>query len=173
MLEGLAVFARPDIHEKYLVRTFDIMLTCTFIFGIISTYGNIALIWRQQSLKGKNNIVEIVWNEVKWVPIISLFFNSILFHMTTASFTYFFDMKVVWGATLKEAVDMDCWTALKQTLQAYRNEYILFTVLVMGYAYCLVQFDIGMYQGWSVISYSAGHLLGPILLNPHIMSFSH
>lgn len=173
MLEGVLAIIKPDIHDKYLIRTFDIMLTCTFIFGIISTLGNIALVWRQQSLKGQNNIVKIVWDEIKWVPIVSLFFNSILFHMTTASFTYFFNLKVVWGATLKESVDMDCWTALKQTLQAYKKEYILFSILTLGYSYALYQSQIGMYRGWAVISYSAGHLLGPILLNPHIMSLAH
>jgi hypothetical protein len=173
MLEGVCAIVKPDIHDKYMVRTFDIMLTCTFIFGLISTFGNIILQWRRESLQGKNNIVKIAWNEIKWVPFISLFFNSILFHMTCASFTYFFNLKVVWGATLKESVNMDCITALKQTLQAYKLQYILFTLISIGYSFCLAYFDIGMYRGWAVLMYCAGHLLGPILLNPHIMSFSY
>jgi hypothetical protein len=173
ILEGVCAIVKPDIHDKYMVRTFDIMLTCTFIFGIISSFGNIALLWRKNSLQGKNNILRIIWNEIKWVPLISIFFNSILFHMTTAAFTYFFDLKIVWGATLKESVNTDCITALKQTLLAYKNEYILFTVISIGYSFCLAYLDIGMYRGWAVLMYSAGHLVGPILLNPHIMSFSY
>lgn len=173
MFEGLCSILKPDLHEKYMVRTFDIMLTCTFIFGIISSCGNILLNWRKNSLRGQNNLVKIIWEEVKWVPFVSLFFNSILFHMTTAAFTYFFNLKVVWGATLKESVNMDCFTALQQTLQAYKTEYILFTIITIVYGFCLIYFDIGLYRGWAVMMYSAGHIVGPILLNPHIMSFSY
>jgi hypothetical protein len=173
IFEAIVSIIKPDIHDKYMIRSFDIMLTCTFIFGIISTFGNIMLSWRQQSLKGKNNIVKIVWEEIKWVPIVSMFFNSLMYHMTTASVVYFLDMKVVWGATIKESQDMDCLTAIKQTIHAFRNEFIMFIIIVAGYAFCLGYFDIGMYRGWAVISYSAGHLLGPFLMNPHIMSLSH
>jgi hypothetical protein len=109
-----------------MLRTFDIMLTCVFVFGVISTSGCILFAWRQQ----KNaNILKIIWDEVKWVPFVALFFNSVLFHITTASFTYFFDLKIVWGATCKDMVDMNCFTALKETILTYKREYILFTLL--------------------------------------------
>ena len=38
-----------------------------------------------------------------------LFFTSILFHLTTASFCYFFSLNIVWGATVKEAQQMSCF----------------------------------------------------------------
>jgi hypothetical protein len=93
--------------------------------------------------------------------------------MTSAAFTYMFNLKVVWGATLKESVDMDCITALKQTLWAYKTEYVLFSLIMLVYGFCLVYFDVGLYRGWAVMMYCGGHLVGPILLNPHIMSFSY
>jgi hypothetical protein len=173
MFEGVAAIVKPDLHEKYMVRNFDVMLTCTFIFGIISNFGNIALNWRRESLKGRNNIITIIWDELKWVPFIALFFNSMLFHMTQAAFTYFFNLKVVWGATVKETVNKDCITALKETFQAYKVEYILFSLMIVIYSWCLVHFDVGMYRGWGVMMYCACHLVGPIILNPHIMSFSY
>jgi hypothetical protein len=170
MMEGICSIVKPEIYDVYMLRTFDIMLTCVFVFGIISTSGCILFAWRQQ----KNaNILKIIWDEVKWVPFVALFFNSVLFHITTASFTYFFDLKIVWGATCKDMVDMNCFTALKETILTYKREYILFTLLLAGYSVCLVYFDIDMYRGWAVMMYSAGHLLGPILLNPKIMSLSY
>ena len=170
LIEGVFSIVNPSIYDVYMLRTFDIMLTCVFVFGIISTSGCILFAWRQQ----KNpNLLKIVWDEVKWVPFIALFFNSVLFHITTAAYTYFFDLKIVWGATCKDAVDMNCFTALKVTILTYKREYILFTLLIAGYSVCLVYFDIDMYRGWAVMMYSIGHLVGPILLNPKIMSLSY
>jgi hypothetical protein len=173
LIEGIVSIIRPDIHDKYMVRSFDVMLTCTFIFAIVATFGNVMLIWRIRSLSGDNNILWIIWNEIKWIPHIAIFFNSMLFHMSSACYMYFLDRPVVWGATVKEVENVDCKTALKQTLTAYKKEYIFFTILLVVYSLCLWYFQLGVYRGWSVVSYCVAHLLGPILLNPYIMSLSH
>jgi hypothetical protein len=99
-----------------------------------------------------------------------LFFNSVLFHMTEVCFIYFFGLKVSWGATAKVASNKSCFEALAETLVGYKWEYALYSVMLAAYSVCLWYFDIGIYRGWAVMSFSIGHILGPILLNPTIMS---
>lgn len=106
------------------------------------------------------------------MPTTALFFSSVLFPVTEVCFMYFFSMKASWGATAKEVENKTCFQALKETLLGYKWEYITYFVMLGAYSVCLWYFNIGLYRGWSVMSYCVGHILGPILLNPHIMSLT-
>jgi hypothetical protein len=94
----------------------------------------------------------------------------VLFHTTEVCFIYFFGLKVSWGATAKEVSNKTCFQAMKETLVGYKWEYALFSVMLAGYSVCCWYFNIGVYRGWSLMGISIGHLVGPILLNPTIMS---
>lgn len=85
---------------------------------------------------------------------------------------YLFSMKANWGATAKESKKTTCWQALKDTLIGYKYEYIMYVTLFGGYVFCNIYFNIGMYRGWAIPCYFAGHILGPIVLNPRIMTLS-
>lgn len=45
--------------------------------------------------------LQIVWEQLKWLPTTIIFFNSVLFHMTEVCAIYFLGLPVVWGATSK------------------------------------------------------------------------
>jgi hypothetical protein len=49
------------------------------------------------------------WSQLKWSGHLALFFTSMLFHLTTASFCYFFSLPIVWGATVKESQNLTCF----------------------------------------------------------------
>lgn len=95
-----------------------------------------------------------------------------LFPVTEVCFIYFFSMKVTWGATAKETTNKSCFQALKETLVGYKWEYATYFTLLAAYSFCLWYFQVGMYRGWSVTSFCVSHILGPILLNPTIMSLT-
>jgi hypothetical protein len=94
-------------------------------------------------------------------------------HMTVMAFTYLFSRPVVWGSTAKEARKVDCFTALSETLQVFRVQYIMCVILVAGYSVAIHYFSLGFVQAWCLIAWCGGHLLAPIMLNPTIMSLSH
>jgi hypothetical protein len=106
------------------------------------------------------------------MPFTALFFASVLFPVTEVCFIYFFGLKVSWGATAKEVQNKSCVQALIETLVGYKWEYALYFTMLAGYSVCLWYFDLGIYKGWSMMSYCCGHILGPILLNPTIMSLT-
>jgi hypothetical protein len=92
--------------------------------------------------------------------------------MTEVCFIYFFGLKVSWGATAKEVQNKSCFQAFSETAVGYKWEYLLYFVLLGAYSVCLWLFNIGTYRGWSIPSYCIGHILGPIVLNPTIMSLA-
>lgn len=46
-------------------------------------------------------VLQIIWEQLKWLPTTIIFFNSVLFHMTEVCAIYFLGLPVVWGATAK------------------------------------------------------------------------
>jgi hypothetical protein len=55
----------------------SIMLTCTFIFGVIATSANMMWSYRMNCLKPGVSILALFWEDLKFVPHISLFFVGI------------------------------------------------------------------------------------------------
>lgn len=171
LFEGIMSVVDPKFHDYFVPRAFDITLTCAVAFAGIGTFGiGVFYQWRRHGAKGNASFIKLLWDQFKWVPLSTLFYASVLFHVTEVCFIYFFSMKVVWGATAKESAKKNCFTSLRETLVAYKWEYMVNVLLLLGYSVCLWYFQISMYRGWSVMSYSIGHILGPILLNPRIMA---
>lgn len=74
---------------------------------------------------------------------------------------------------LQETARITCFQALRDTLVGYRWEYCLYCLMLGAYSFCMWQFNISLYRGWAVMAYACGHILGPILLNPAIMSLAY
>lgn len=175
LLEGIVSICRPDVHDKYFIRAFDVMLTCTVLFALVNTLATSLLIYRleHQPQRGQS-FLQILWNEVKWIPYIAFFFSSILFHMTAACFAFLAGRPLQWGATKKEVKEVSLfWLELTHTLRSLRREYAFFAALLLAYGVCMWYFRIGMYHAWGVVAYCTAHLTGPVLFNPVIMSLKH
>jgi hypothetical protein len=169
---GISSIVYPEFYDKFMIRSFDVMLTCVFIFGATSIFAEIVLQWRLNALNGKS-IFPLIWQEIKWIPALALYFNSILFHLTEVSFRYFWGFKAEWGSTLKDIENLNSWQALKQTIKCYAKEYIFMSILFSSYLYFVIFYKLGFYLSWSVLSYTISHLIGPIILNPYITSLNY
>lgn len=166
--EGIISIMYPEFYDRYMVRSFDVMITCVLIFGIINVIGEIIIQWRLNALS-----LLTLWNEVKWIPLLALYFNSILLHLTEISFRYFWCLKAEWGSTVKEIEKINSLNALKLTLKCFIKEYICMSLLFSGYLTYTIIFNIGFYRSWSVLSYTSLHILGPIILNPYITRLNY
>lgn len=172
IFEGISSIFFPDFYTKYMVRSFDIMLTCVVIFGCVCVFGEIILQWRLNGLKNISIFV-IAWNEVKWTIPLGLYFNSILFHMTETSIRYFIGLNAEWGSTVKNLEHLNSIQAFVQTIKCYKFEYIFMATIFSGYLFCTIWFNLGFYLSWSVLSFTGVHMLGPIIFNPYIMTMSY
>lgn len=106
------------------------------------------------------------------LPMFVLFFGSVLFHVTLACGMYLFSFKANWGATVKESQKTTCWQAFRDTVVGYKYEYIFYITVLAVYSFCLHHWHIGLYRGWAVPCYFVGHIVGPIVLNPRIMTLT-
>lgn len=73
----------------------------------------------------------------------------------------------------QETSNKSCWQALRETLVGYKWEYAAYCSMLVGYSICMWMFNIGLYRSWCVMSFICGHILGPILLNPHITAMAY
>jgi hypothetical protein len=74
---------------------------------------------------------------------------------------------------LQETSNTTCFKALRDTLVGYKWEYLVYVVMLGAYSFAMWNFNIGLYRSWAVMSFTCGHILGPILLNPAIMSLAY
>lgn len=163
----------PEFFDQFLVHSFDVMLTCIVIFGGVNLLGELVLQWRIKGLNGGMNLIKVLWNEIKWIPFLALFFNSILFYLTEVSVIYFWSIPVQgWGATVKEVTNVSFVQACKHTIVTFWKEYVLMSVLLGTYLYFVITRDLSMYGAWGVIGYTVAHMLGPIIFNPYVMTLS-
>jgi len=74
---------------------------------------------------------------------------------------------------VQETSNTTCFKALRDTLVGYKWQYCVYVIMLGGYSFCMWNFEIGLYRSWAVMSFACGHILGPILLNPAIMSLAY
>ncbi len=69
--------------------------------------------------------MQIIWEQLKWLPTTIIFFNSVLFHMTEVCAIYFLGLPVVWGATSKVSMGKEagCLSCHKIAWQAINNHH--------------------------------------------------
>lgn len=73
----------------------------------------------------------------------------------------------------QETTNQTCWKALRDTLVGYKWEYVVYVSMLVGYSVCMWNFNIGLYRSWCVMSFTCGHILGPLLLSPAITSLAY
>jgi hypothetical protein len=67
VLEGVMSVVDPSWHDHFMMRGFDVMLTCTIIFAGIGTFaGGIFYQWRCLAADQQPSIFKLFWNNIKW-----------------------------------------------------------------------------------------------------------
>ena len=152
----------PVLYGSMLVHSFDVMVTSIIVFGGVNLLGEIIIHLR---IKGFSGCLRVIWDELKWLPFLALFFNSILFHLTEISVIYFWSLPLKgWGVTVKEVTRASIFT----TIRVFWKEYIVMLLLLGGYLSAIFIND--MKISWGVVGYCGSHILGPLVFNPYILS---
>jgi cellulose synthase/poly-beta-1,6-N-acetylglucosamine synthase-like glycosyltransferase len=169
LAEAVCNIVVPDFFSTYMTRAFDVMIACLFVYGGCSTLAQVVFDIKAFKYPKGTSIVSVLWDEVKWLPFIAIFFSSIMYHMTETALCYLLSIPIRWGATEKSTGGHSALQALKNTIVNFWRMYAVLTSLLAAYIVCDVLYDLPMYYGWTVYYYCGAHLLGPILLHPDIM----
>jgi hypothetical protein len=67
VLEAVMSVVDASWHDHFMMRGFDVMLTCTIIFAGIGTFaGGIFYQWRCQAAEKTPSIFKLCWDNIKW-----------------------------------------------------------------------------------------------------------
>jgi hypothetical protein len=168
--EGALSIWYPELHERYLVTSVDVMLVCVAVFAGTSTLSQIIFDIKAAKYPHGTSLLIILWDEIKWIPFISIFFSGLLFHMTCTAFRYFVGMPVSWGATVKEKQKTKNFImAIWQNIRMFWVMYVIMTSILAAYAYFVATQQIPWHRSWAVFYYCSAHIMTPILFDMDVM----
>jgi hypothetical protein len=162
--------------EQHMQQTsFEILCGCLIVFFF---FGNITLMILSYLRRRGNSIVMIALEQAKFVPIVSLFFSGLLYHVFVGLFRHMFDMSAEWGATTKEMDNVEFTLSLFfsevwDTFKRFWFMYICIVLYSLGWA--LVYLVGPGWMEWNgfamapFICMIVSHFFMPILLNPNAM----
>ncbi|CAD7697829.1 unnamed protein product [Ostreobium quekettii] len=163
------MYAWSDYWREEVVTSLDISVTVLVIFSGVALFGVALVRYRL----GTTSLVAAVWEELRHVPIMVLFFNGISMHLFSSILSHLLDIDVEFGATQKEIKQTNFFQEMGHTLYTYKWQYAL-----NGLFLCIV---IGLYiapSPWAIRAPHSiipigtsifGHMMAPILLNPVLM----
>lgn len=161
------------LFDKYYIDSFAIYISIVVVFNGL---GNVALaVLRYRA--GDRGLAGALWENVKWVPMFTLFLGGISLHVSQAILCHMFEVDMAWGATAKELEAVHFGEEAARILRRFRGSF----------AYCLGCMGLMVAGAWAFpvawridLFYSvyplavivASHLLLPVLLNPALMMFT-
>ena len=124
-----------------------------------------------------------VLENLKWIPLLTIFLGGISLHVSQALLCYLFSIDMSWGATSKEATDT---TFFKEVPVILRKFKFTFVWCILMTTMLIVLAGIGplgqmVPEGWRIFWFTAiwpiasvvgSHFLLPLILNPGLMTFA-
>lgn len=171
----VSLFSDETKHMQ--MTSFEILAGCFIIFFMVGSTTTILYCF---FLRRDNSLITLSLTQLKHIPIVTIFFSGLLYHIAVGLFRYMFDLSAEWGATSKEMDNVEYTLAnfcreLYETIQRYWFMYILCflfaATLVVLYAtpYGPVWLE---WDTWAVSPFIVmvmSHALMPILLNANAM----
>lgn len=144
---------------------------------VFNVAGNVCLAILRYRLGEKGLLASLIEN-FKWMPMFTIFFGGLSFHLTCAILSHLLGINMTWGATAKEKVDSNFFKEVPKIFRSFKYMYIFIVLIVGGMIY------LGCYapKGWDInitvaivpLAVTIGsHALSPFLLNPSLMVMSY
>lgn len=150
-----------------------VILQISMLFSAWGTFTN--SVFKARILR--KDVINVIWYNIVQTPFYVLFFGSLPFHIILVMGKYFYNSEtIVWGSTQKEVSYSSKLEAIVSTLKEFKLMYIFFTstLICLGFLHSSLVVD-----EWRIVNINAVvplvmtscfHLLGPMLLNPYIMT---
>ncbi|KAK2009219.1 hypothetical protein LZ32DRAFT_430281 [Colletotrichum eremochloae] len=161
------------VYDKYYLDSFATYFSIVIVFPFC---GNVALGILRYRL-GHQSLIGAIWNNMKWMPIFSIFLGGISLHVSKALLCHFFEINIQWGATAKEAEDCNFIEEIPKIIKNFAGTFIytfsVTALMICGYYVFPPLWQIQSFAtlfplGVSVVS----HFALPVLLNPALMKFT-
>lgn len=118
-----------------------------------------------------------VWDNFKWLPLITIFLGGISLHVSQALLSHFLSIDMSWGATAKEVEEVNFVEEIPRLFRRFKGTFVfvvLMTALVVCGYYAFpynwqIRYFASIYPLCSII---VCHFLLPVALNPALMVFA-
>jgi hypothetical protein len=127
---------------------------------------------------GQKSLIGSLFENFKWMPMFSIFFGGLSFHLTLAILSHLCSVDKQWGATSKEAQKSNFFVELPRIFKSFKYMYGVLVVIVGGMIYlgCFAPRGYDISGATAVVPLAvtvASHALLPFILNPSFMVFSY
>lgn len=120
---------------------------------------------------------DTVWDNFKWIPLITIFLGGISLHVSQALLCHFLSIDMTWGATAKEVEEVNFVEEIPRLFRRFKGTFVfvvLMTALIIcGYYAFPYQWQIRYFASiYPLGSVIVCHFLLPVALNPALMVFA-
>ena len=143
---------------------------------VFSVLGNFSLgILRYRINEG--SILGRLWENLKWIPLLSIFLGGISLHISQALVFHFLGIPMEWGATSKESENVGFFKAISRVMRKFKISFLFCT----GMTACMIAMAFALEKDWQIKEMIAvwpmatvivSHFLLPLVLNPQLMTFT-
>ncbi|RYP89456.1 hypothetical protein DL769_000007 [Monosporascus sp. CRB-8-3] len=160
-------------YDKFYLDSFAIYISIIVVF---TGFGNVALAILRYRL-GDQPLIWAFWDNVKWIPLISIFLGGISLHVSQAILSHFFSIDMTWGATAKELERVNFVEELPRLLRRFKGTFAFclgaVALIICGVHAFPPQWRITYFASvWPLGNIVVCHFLLPVALNPALMVFA-
>ncbi|KAI9048625.1 hypothetical protein LZ554_007457 [Drepanopeziza brunnea f. sp. 'monogermtubi'] len=161
--------------DKYYLDSFKVYFSLIIVF---SALGNVALAVLRYRLD-QRNLLSSLFENFKWVFLMSLFLGGISLHVSQALLCHFFGFDMSWGATAKELDKVNFMEEIPRLIKRFKFTFVFCGLCSAGMAILATAPFVPYY--WRIDSFVAiyplgtvviSHFMLPIALNPALMTFN-
>ncbi|KAI0206843.1 glycosyl transferase family group 2-domain-containing protein [Astrocystis sublimbata] len=161
------------LYDKYYLDSFAIFVSVIVVF---TGFGNVALAILRYRLNQKT-LLGAFWDNVKWIPVMSIFLGGLSLHVSQAILCHFFSIEMTWGATAKEIEEVNFLDEIPKLLKRFKGTF----VFCFGTVGLIIAGIYGFPEAWRITYFAsifplawlvACHFLLPVALNPALMVFA-
>jgi hypothetical protein len=160
--------------DHYYLDSWRVLLSLLLVFNLLSNTALAVIRYRTSEKALLSSLTE----NFKWMPLMTIFFGGLSYHVSAALLAHLFAVDMQWGATSKEKVDSNFFQEVPKILKAFKYMYALLVLLTAA----MIYIGVGAPRGWEIRDYTAvvplaisigSHALTPVALNPSLMVFNY
>ncbi|KAL5606605.1 hypothetical protein BROUX41_003003 [Berkeleyomyces rouxiae] len=159
--------------DKFYLDSFAIYLSIIVVFPAL---GNLSLAFLRYRI-GENSLLKAFWENLKWMPIFTIFLGGISLHVSKAIMCHFLYIDIQWGATSKEVENVNFLQEVPRILRHFAGTFLLCIVctglIIAAYFYFPEFWQIRTFASiYPLAAVIVSHFCLPVLLNPALMKFT-
>lgn len=173
-LMNYLVYGMQNGHlDHYYIDSFRVYFAIVVVF---IAAGNVSLAVMRYRVE-KATLLGSLFENFKWVPLLSIFLGGISLHLSQTILRHFFSMDKTWGATSKESEDTSFFIELPRIGKRFKWTFlycVVCTVLMIcgGTAFPPL-WRINFFAAvWPLVAVVANSFFLPVLLNPALMKLT-